>query len=234
MSAVLETNAPPLRPEDGVHTLQRLLAAGALLAAVLSALFPLLLDGFGVLHALTGACVAIPLLVRDGRNFAYSAAAIGLALLAWGAAGVFDLLTMWVFWPSAVLLVLAALGDPRARPRAARVSGVVGSLVVTGVAALAAPFAWTVYIGPSLAAPHSFRAETGPGWTGGTAFEDSVARLRRYGATDVYDVYSEEGGHLVVRFPDDLPEERRARLKAEMARIPGIRTVEPCSLPDCG
>ncbi|MFE2324491.1 hypothetical protein ACFXD5_11345 [Streptomyces sp. NPDC059385] len=233
MRAVRE-DAPRLRPQDRVHALQRALAAGALLAAALMSLFPLLLGAYDALHALTGACVAVPMLVRDRRHFAPTAAAIGLALLAWGAAGVFGLLIMWVYWPSAVLLVLAALGDPRRRPWAARVSGVAGALLVAAVAVLAGGATWAAYVNPLLTAPHAFQAETDPGWTNGTAFEDSVARLRRYGATNVYDVHSDGGSRLVVRFPDDLPEERRALLKEQMALIPGIHGVKPCSVRECG
>ncbi|MFE9633606.1 hypothetical protein [Streptomyces sp. NPDC006463] len=230
MSAGQESDAR-LHQSRRVHKVQRALAAGAVLTAAAPLLWGLGLTHIGALYALTGACVAIPLFLRSTRAFTRGCLIVGIVLIPWGVLGVF--IGMFLFWPSALLLLLAALGDPRERPVAALLSGIVGALVTAGAVALTVFCVWHFHIGPSLAQPHSYRAETEPGWFRG-GLGDATERLRPYGATSVYGSGSDQVSYLEVRFPDDLPEAQRVQLEQQIAQLPGIRRVELCSVRDCG
>ncbi|MFC9625823.1 hypothetical protein ACFTXM_39650 [Streptomyces sp. NPDC056930] len=216
-----------------IHSVQRSLAVGAVLVAV-----PALLLGldsyFAALFVLTAMPVTVPIfLQRSPESFNRACMIVGLALVVWGVLGVF--LGMFLYLPSALLLVLAALADPRRRPVAARVMGGAGGLVMAGVVVASALWCWHFYISPSLATPHTFRAVTDPG---GAQFDggigDAQERLRKFGATSVTGTETDEISYLEVRFADDLSEPQRAELKEQIAVLPGVSRVELCSVRDCG
>ncbi|MFF9865245.1 hypothetical protein ACF1G0_07455 [Streptomyces sp. NPDC013953] len=214
-----------------IHRMQRGLAAGAAVAAVLVVVWSLP-TYFAPLHVLTAVPVAVPLfLLRRPAAFTRACVITGSALLAWGVLGVF--MGLFLFWPAGILLLLAAWADPRRRPLTARIAGGAGVLVMAGALAASAVHTWHFHIGPALAEPHTFRAETDPGRLR-DGIGDAEDRLRDAGATSVTGVGSDGGSYLEVRFPDDLPEEERARLKAEIARLPGIGRIDLCPVSECG
>ncbi|GAA2482970.1 hypothetical protein [Streptomyces gobitricini] len=97
-----------------VHGLQRALAAGAVLST-LPVLLRTLTSYLLPLYVLTAMAVAVPLfLPRRPSAFARVGVVVGLGLLALGLPGF--LLGAFLFWPSALLLLLAAFADPRLRP----------------------------------------------------------------------------------------------------------------------
>ncbi|MEV6550953.1 hypothetical protein AB0M57_19910 [Streptomyces sp. NPDC051597] len=219
------------KEDDCPHRQQRALAVCAALAGALVMLWGLP-PYLGPLYVLTGLSTVSPLLfLRRSKSFVRACLAVGVRLVAWGALGI--LLGMFLFWPSAVLLLLAAFGNPKRRPVAAKVMGGVGALVTAGALVGAAVFCWSFLVGPALAKPHTFRADAEPGLSSERLAKARV-RLWKFGATDAYESESDEGSFLEVRFPDDLPEEQRAELKGEIGRLPGIRRVELCSVRDCG
>ncbi|MEW2139847.1 hypothetical protein AB0892_25230 [Streptomyces sp. NPDC005409] len=214
------------------HSAQRALAVGAALAAAPFILWGVRDEYVAALYITTGACVAAPLfLVRRAKAFVRACVIVGVALIPWGVLGVF--LGLFLFWPSALLLLLAAIADPRKRPVVARVSGAVGALLLAGVVALSGYFIWHFYVGPATARPHTYRAQVDPGWFR-DGLRDADQRLGPYGATTVYGSGSGHLSSLQVRFPDDLSEEQRAELKRQIELLPGITEVELCSVRDCG
>ncbi|MGW3246346.1 hypothetical protein [Streptomyces sp. NPDC001070] len=123
------------------------LAVGAVAAAVPGLLFGL--DSYyGGFFALTVLPLLLPLLLgRFPRVFAQACVIVALALITWSVLGA--VLAMFVFLPSAALLLLAAATGPRRRPGTARLLGWAGVLVLAGVAAGTAIWCWSVYAGPS-------------------------------------------------------------------------------------
>ncbi|MFD7256121.1 hypothetical protein [Streptomyces sp. NPDC059874] len=217
--------------DQPLHRVQRTLAVCAALAAVPMVWWELDVGMMAGLHLFIAPFIAIPLIPRRGQDFVMSCRIVGISLFPLGVIGVFW--ALWSFWPSALLLLLAALGDPRKSPVAAWVSGIIGALVFAGVAALTAWYAWHVHVGPALARPHTFRTETDTRWFHTTSTE-ARERLRPYGAT-IHGTGSGGRAYLHVRFPDDLSEERRAQLKEQIAQLPGIHgAVELCSVRVCG
>lgn len=215
----------------GVHGLQRALAVGAVLAGMPVVVWGLW-SGFSYLYLMTGASIAAPFLcLRRPKHFVRACVMVGLVLIGWGVLGVF--LGMFLFWPAAVLLLLAGFANPQRRPVTAWIAGGIGALVTAGVLAGVAMFVWFFVISPARAEPHTFRAATEPGWLRG-GVGDAQERLRRFGATNAYGNESDQGSFLEVRFPDDLSPARRAELKREIGRLPGIRWVELCSVRTCG
>ncbi|CAM5274899.1 hypothetical protein SAVIM338S_00042 [Streptomyces avidinii] len=95
-----------------------------------------------------------------------------------------------------------------------------GAGAVLAAAALAgcAAVAWQVYLGPALAEPHTYRAETAPGWVRGSGIGDAGDRLKQFGASYVSGSESDEGSYLDVRFPGQEPGWRGASVKALVRR----------------
>ncbi|MGA4866198.1 hypothetical protein ACPCAC_26280 [Streptomyces lavendulocolor] len=214
-----------------VHWLQRALAAGAVIAALPGLLLTLSSYLFP-LHILTALPMAIPLfLPRRPTAFARAGAIVGLFLLVWGLLGF--LAGMFVFWPSALLLLLAAFADPRRRPVTAKVMGAVGGLTMAGILVGTALFAWHAHAALALAEPHTYRAVSDPD-TFYAGLGDHDERLKRLGATSVTGTADGDAHYLDVRFPDDLPEARRAALKREIEKLPGVSRVDLCPVRDCG
>ncbi|MFG2991785.1 hypothetical protein ACGFZK_21260 [Streptomyces sp. NPDC048257] len=92
---------------ERAHWIQRVLAAVALLAAVR---VPLAND-FLRPTVMAAVATAVPLLLlHHQRAFSRTCAVIGFTLLAWGFCALFS--GMAAFWPSALLLLAAALGNP--------------------------------------------------------------------------------------------------------------------------
>ncbi|MFF8268143.1 hypothetical protein ACF059_12185 [Streptomyces sp. NPDC016562] len=230
MSAITVSGAR-VRP---AHRAQRALAVGAALAAVPFTLWGLRDEYTAALYLVTGPCVAAPLFfVRRAKAFVRACVIVGVSLIPWGVLGVF--VGLFLFWPSALVLLLAAIADPRKRPVVARVSAAVGALLLAGVVALSAYFTWHFYVGPATARPHTYRAPVDPGWFH-DGLGDADQRLGPYGATTVYGSGSgsDRLSFLEVRFPDDLSQEQRAELKRQIEQLPGITEVELCSVRDCG
>ncbi|MFF1372680.1 hypothetical protein [Streptomyces virginiae] len=216
-----------------VHGLQQGLAVAS---AVVS--LPVVVWGLqqivGGLFVLTWLGAAVPLLfLRAPKGFVGACVTTGLLLLGWGVLGA--LAGMFLFWPSALLLLCAAFADPRRRPVAAKVAGGVGASVAAAVVVGCAVFAWQFYLAPVWAEPHTYRAETTHASLQGL-FRDQEAtvRLKRLGATSVSGSESDEGAYLVVRFPDGLSRPERDDLKFEIARLPGIVGVGLCPVSECG
>lgn len=83
--------------------------------------------GLAPVFLLTALPVSVPLLLRnEPRSFVWACLTVGTALLAWAVVGV--LLGMFLFLPTALMLLAAAFVDPRTRPS-----------VLWGIAALAVP-----------------------------------------------------------------------------------------------
>ncbi|MCX5129264.1 hypothetical protein [Streptomyces sp. NBC_00347] len=227
-----------LEPDRGdaavaVHRLQQGLAvAGAVVS------LPVVVWGLqqmvGGLFVVTWLCAAVPLLfLRAPKGFVGACVTTGLLLLGWGVLGA--LAGMFLFWPSALLLLCAAFADPRRRPVAAKVAGGFGAVVAAAVVVGCAVFAWQFYLTPALAEPHSYRAETThESLQGLFRDEGATVRLKRLGATSVSGSESDEGAYLVVSFPDGLSLPEREGLKSEIARLPGIAGVGLCPVSECG
>lgn len=226
-----------------IHRCQLWIAAGAVVAAAPGLLFAL--DSYvGGLFVFTVMSIVVPLfLTRNPRAFTRVCVTIGLVLGVLSVLGV--MLGMFVFLPSAVLLLLAAGADPRKRPVAARVLGAVGGLVLAGAVAGSGYLCWQFYVSPALAQPHTYRAVIDSAGSSSSSpslslldagSSDTQNRLRTSGATDIW--ISEAGGgevsYLEVRFSDELSESQRAVLKAQVAGVPGVSHVELCSVRDCG
>ncbi|MFB7342185.1 hypothetical protein ACFCZ6_19225 [Streptomyces hydrogenans] len=82
----------------------------------------------------TTALLAVPLLLHARPDiFPLAAGAIAALLLPWSVFG--SLVGLFVFLPSAPLLVLAAAADPRRRPRAARLLAATGLVLTASVMA---------------------------------------------------------------------------------------------------
>ncbi|OKJ99575.1 hypothetical protein AMK26_26485 [Streptomyces sp. CB03234] len=214
-----------------MHRWQRALAASAVLATVPALLWTMHSHVFA-LHVLTALSVAVPLFLPH-RPVAFTRACliVGLALLPWGVLGLF--LAMFLFWPAALLLLLAAFADPRRSRWAARITAGAGALLMAGVLAGTAAYCWHFYVHPALAEPHTFRAVTHP-----DAYLDSLGvhetRLQELGATGVTGTWTDELPYLDVSFPESLPEDRRTALKEAIAKIPGVTRVELCPVRECG
>ncbi|MEU4359315.1 hypothetical protein [Streptomyces virginiae] len=200
----------------------------------------------GGLFVMTGLVVAVPLMLwREPKGFGRACATVGLLLLGWGVLAV--LAGMFLFWPSAMLLLFAVFADPlRRRPVVVKVMAG-GGVVVTAMWLVGCViFAWQSYVGPALAEPHTYRAETSPGWfmplgdarTSPDSFRsnlgDAQERLEPLGATFVTGSSSDEGSYLEVRFREGLSGTERTALREEIARLPGIVDVQLCSVSDCG
>ncbi|MER7108453.1 hypothetical protein [Streptomyces sp. NPDC000229] len=214
-----------------VHGLQRALAAGAVIAT-LPVLLWTLTSYLLPLHVLTAMSVAIPLfLPRRPSTFARASVIVALGLVALGLPGF--LFGMFLFWPSALLLLLAAFADPRLRPVSAKIMGTVGGLTAAWFLAAFGSFFWHFSIAPALAEPHTYRAVSDPD-TFYAELGKHDERLKRLGATSVTGAASEDLLYLEVRFPDDFSEARRATLKREIEKLPGISRVDLCPVRDCG
>ncbi|MGW2204423.1 hypothetical protein [Streptomyces sp. NPDC001774] len=213
-----------------IHGGQRALAVCAVVAAAPVTLWGL--DSyFAVVFVLTGASTAFPLSLAYSRvAFRGAAVTIGVLLLVWGALGVF--LGMFLFGPSAVLLLLAVLADPRARPVATKVTYGVGALLTTAMLALGGFYLWHFQIGPALAEPRTFRAAAEPGAPQGLG--EVEERLAPFGATQVTGSESDAGSYLEIRFSEDLSDAQREELRREIALLPGYGEAELCPVSECG
>ncbi|MFF2571459.1 hypothetical protein [Streptomyces sp. NPDC058084] len=214
-----------------VHRLQQGLAVAALVVAG-----PV--TAWGLPQPVAGpfflACLgaAAPLLfLRAPRGFVPACLTAGSLLLVLGVLGV--MAGTFLYWPSALLLLSAAFADPRRRPFAARAVGGVGAVVTAAALVGCAAYTWHFYGADVWAEPHTYRAETDPGSFRPGAL-DAQDRLKRLGATEVWGAGSDEDYHLEVRFPDQLSESERARLKSEIATLPGVISVDLCPVSECG
>ncbi|MFE1792659.1 hypothetical protein ACFW7J_30395 [Streptomyces sp. NPDC059525] len=217
-------------PTAPVHGLQKALAVAAVVIAVPVTLWGVQL-GPAPMFVVTCLATAVPLpALRSPRHFVGTCLAVGLSLLGWGVLGV--MFGMFVFWPSALVLLLAAHADPRRRPVAAKAVGGIGAAITTAALVGYAAFAWHFHIGPALAEPHTFRAVTAPGLYRGVGAAEE--HLKPFGATHVFGTESDEGSYLDVRFTEQLSAPGREKLRTEISRLPGITKVTLCPVPTCG
>ncbi|WP_327179431.1 hypothetical protein OG599_31895 [Streptomyces sp. NBC_01335] len=114
-----------------VRTGQSVLAFVAAAAAI-PALAIGLPTGLAATFLLTALPVAVPLMLRnDPRPFAWASLVVGSGLLAWAVVGV--LLGMFLFVPTALMLLAAAFLDADTRPGALWLIAVVGAPAVGGL-----------------------------------------------------------------------------------------------------
>jgi hypothetical protein len=111
--------------------------------------------------------------------------------------------------------------------------GVAGGLAAACFLAAFGSFYWHFTVPPALAEPHTYRAVSDPD-TFYAGLGEHDARLKRLGATSVTGTADGDAHYLDVRFPDDLPEARRAALKREIEKLPGGSRVGRCPGRDCG
>ncbi|MFF2194817.1 hypothetical protein [Streptomyces sp. NPDC058157] len=211
------------------HRLQSALAVAAAVIAVPVTVWGFT-SGIGALFVVTCLATTLPLLtLRRPQHLVATCVGVGLGLLAWGVLGV--MFAMFVYWPSALLLLCAALADPRQRPVIAKVAGGLGAAVGTAALAGYAAFVWYLYIAPALAEPHTYRAVTQPGIH---RLEGVSQRLIPLGATGVTETDSWEGSYMDVRFQEHLTASEREKLRTEITRLPGITKVDLCPVSACG
>ncbi|MFB9389518.1 hypothetical protein ACFPM3_08945 [Streptomyces coeruleoprunus] len=215
-----------------MHPAQRVLAFCALFAT-LPGLWIAVDSIVALLFPLVAVVVAIPLFVRPRIAFVRVCVCVGALLLVGGV--LFVLLGLFLFLPSAVLLLLAAGADLAVRPRTGRVLVAAGALLTAAVVAVCAYGGWHFYLRPALAEPHAYRAVLDP--DAGVLDEglgDEEDRLRAQGAAWVYGSASDEGEFLEVGFRDDLPADRREDLRRQIELMPGVRSVALCPVSECG
>ncbi|MFF4364637.1 hypothetical protein [Streptomyces sp. NPDC001594] len=214
-----------------VHWFQKGLAVAALALAVPVVVWGFFL-GFGVVFLVTGLVVAVPLVcLRAPQGFGSASLVVSCALLGWGVLGV--LVEMFLFWPSALLLMFAAFADPRRRPVAGKVIAGLGAVLTAAALAGCGAFAWDFYIGPAMAEPHTYRAQVDPSWFR-HGLGNTEDRLKPFGATRVTGSESDQGAYLQVRFPEVLSASERESLRKEIANLPGVRGVGLCPVRECG
>ncbi|WP_329387662.1 hypothetical protein OG625_31195 [Streptomyces sp. NBC_01351] len=104
---------------------------GLVVCAVLTPLVPLIVwavEGILVLAFVTAAVVAVPLCFHARPTwFGRAAGTVAALLVPWAFIGA--MAGMFLFFPSALQLLLAAGADPRRRPTAAKVMAGVGLLL---------------------------------------------------------------------------------------------------------
>lgn len=214
-----------------VHWFRKGLAMAALALAVPVVAWGFFL-GFGVPFVVTGLVVAVPLVfLRAPQRFGHASLIVSCVLLGWGVLGV--LVGMFLFWPSALLLMFAAFADPRRRPVAAKVIAGLGAVLTAAALAGCGAFAWRFYIGPAMAEPHTYRAQVDRSWFR-NGLGNTEDRLKPFGATRVTGSESDEGAYLDVRFPEALSASERESLRKEIAHLPGVREVGLCPVLACG
>ncbi|OKI96087.1 hypothetical protein AMK10_10620 [Streptomyces sp. CB02058] len=164
---------------------------------------------------------------RERQGFVRACLIIGSALLAWAAAGF--LLGMFMFIPTAMLLVVAAFVDPRTRP-GLRDRGVLDALLV----AVAILVAFLTRPAPAEPEPDSYQARLD---SGSRLHEQDFAtrkdQLMGFGATTASGYESCQHFYLEVEFPEGLPDARRAELKKQIAMLPGVVEVELRAIDGC-
>ncbi|MFZ3471718.1 hypothetical protein ACODT3_17885 [Streptomyces sp. 4.24] len=212
----------PAEPAERVHWLQRSMAGvAALLAAVPVGLAVVLPAALAFL--LPFAAVAVPLFLRDPRAFRTTCQGVGTVLTVFGVLmacfGAFAVI------PSGVILLLAAVADPRRRPVLARVLAVVTAAAAIALLTAVAPVARDV-----LRPVYAYSVEiSGP--FGEKGLETPV--LWEYGVTGTSQATLESGTRLEVTYDPDLTEAERAALREHLARIPGAGPVKTCNRRGC-
>ncbi|MFI1281224.1 hypothetical protein ACH4U5_10790 [Streptomyces sp. NPDC020858] len=106
----MEAGQESARPVHRVHRVQQALAVSAAFGAVCVALWGLDATRFAGLYVVIGGAVAAPLFcTRRAQAFVPACLIAGCTLLACGV--LFFLLGVFLFWPSALLLLLASFAD---------------------------------------------------------------------------------------------------------------------------
>ncbi|MFF0071844.1 hypothetical protein [Streptomyces sp. NPDC005494] len=198
---------------------QKVLAVAAAVAMV-----PGLGVGLSTLLAAHFIMTALPALyplclLRRQDSFVRACLVIGSGMLAWSLAGF--LLGMFLFIPTAVLLLVAAFADRSAR-LGLRDKAVPGALLVAG-----AMFVPLLTYDAGEPEPDSYQAELDSGSR--VHHQDFAAwrnQLLKSGATHVIEYESCEHFYLDVGFAEDLPDDRRAELVNRIMEVPGVVEVE--------
>ncbi|MFF5896169.1 hypothetical protein ACFY8O_09640 [Streptomyces argenteolus] len=158
-------------------------------------------------------------LLHRRRSFVRACLVIGSGMLAWSLAGF--LLGMFLFIPTAVLLLVAAFAD-RSTRLGLRDRAVPSALLVAG-----AMFVPLLTYDAGEPESHSYQAELDSGSR--LHHQDFAAwrdQLLKSGATRVIGYESCEHFYLDVDFAEDLPEDRRAELANRIMEVPGVVEVE--------
>ncbi|WP_377273353.1 hypothetical protein [Peterkaempfera sp. SMS 1(5)a] len=217
-----------------IHRRQSGLAYAALLAALPGLIFGVdtYLAGFFVL---TFAPLTVPpFLRRHPSAFTMTCTATGVVLVAWSVVGV--LLGMFLFLPSAVLLLLAAAAGPRRSPGVARVLSWAGGLVFAGVVLGSAMWCRHFSVRAAQAEPHTYQAVVDADWERRVGLGQATERLKTFGAVSVWvsSAGGEDKAYLEVRFSEGLSDVDRAELKGRISELPGVGRVDLCPVRDCG
>ncbi|MFE5208155.1 hypothetical protein [Streptomyces sp. NPDC056600] len=220
--------------DPGVHRRQRVLLAGAFACVVLGTVCATYVAA-GLLFVCVTVAAPLGITLRRGltqRSFTRRCAILSGYLTVMSVLGVF--FALFPFFPAALLLAAASAAGPRRGRIGGRVLTGLGALVLTASVIAFLWGAWRLEIGPRLASPHTFRAKLtvapGPGRAG-----LPTGHLERLGATDVFMLGNDSGWTLQVRFPDDLPEDRQARLRAAIVALEDVSDdVELCPVHECG
>ncbi|MGW4896466.1 hypothetical protein ACWEQL_30070 [Kitasatospora sp. NPDC004240] len=216
------TEGPVL--SDGQRGLGLLALAAAGVVAVIGCLFP---GGFlAAPYLLTAGLVAVPQAMQDQpRLYARAALLMGWLLVAVSVAGA--LLGLFLFLPSALLLLAAAYAGP-GRP------GLSWTLVAPALAGALIYAVLTPSVDEANEPPPYFQAtydrldrSREPG------FEAGRSTLHEYGGRRM-EVYEMAGSlRLTVHFSEQLSPEARDRLSREIARLPGVVSVRLCTFHTC-
>ncbi len=200
--------------------------AALVTAGVLTALG--LVTPLGGVFLGTAVAIAVPLLpLRDQpKAFARACLVIGVGLLGWALVGA--VIGMFLFVPTALLLIGAAFAEPGNRPGRWWVA-------VTPVAVAAAVAAF--YLQPPDAdnePPPYFLATLDSRGVQQAELERRTPDLRERGATRI-EVYERAGRlELTVGMPDHFaPGQSQAQLGEEIRRLPGVVDVQVCNHHTC-
>jgi hypothetical protein len=230
------TVVPDAGEDVGVLRRQRVLRAGAVVCALSASVAA---GSLGLPLGVLTAVLALPLAVvcRPGlgqRAFVRRCGGAGLYLAVLCLLGVVAFPLVW-FLPAVLLLAAAASAGPRRRRLTAR------GLTGLGVAVTAGTAAWSLWwlgqyvLVPAFAEPHAFRAALTVPYASATDVDTATERLERLGATHVVVTGDGTREALEVRFPDDLPADRRERLRAAIVALRDVSDeVELCSVLECG
>ncbi|MFF8271389.1 hypothetical protein ACF059_28950 [Streptomyces sp. NPDC016562] len=190
--------------------------AAVAVAAVVTLIGIVMFTAVAGYFMLTAMAVVTPLQLREHpKAFARVCAFLSAGLLAWAVVGL--VIGMFLFLPTAVLLLFAALADADNRPG----GWWAASAPLAAAAAMALPSVMPPDTGNG--PPPSFHANLdSTSRFHDPDFNKKKARLKEFGATSVS--VGEWAGRLelTVEVPEGFHEESRARLEERIRQLPGV------------
>ncbi|MEV5986336.1 hypothetical protein AB0L85_15115 [Streptomyces sp. NPDC052051] len=219
-----------MEERQGISARQRsLVVAGAVVAGGAATLGLLFAPFLAWLFIVSAVAAAMPLLMREQpKACARACLVIGAGMLTWALIGA--VIGMFLFIPAALLLLGAAFVDPGNRPGR-------WFVVATPLAAVAA-FPLIVLPSDSENEPPPYfdaTLESTNRFNEGE-FNERKEHLRDFGATRIEVFGVGNTGQLIlhVDMPEDFPEgQSQDRLRKEIARLPGVVKVDPCTFYTC-